>query len=256
MFNSRCILILVILALLSGCAAKVEPIPKKDVYPSMYEEAPASILILPPINLTTAADAKIFYSTTIQEPLSGFGYYTFPFPIIEEILKHEGIYDTQQLYEIPVDKFKEYFGAEAVLFTKITDWDVAYAVIGSYLTVGFEGEIRSTTTNDVLWKNKSVITVDLSGGNSGGGLAGLLAKMIVAAINTAKADYVPYARLANYRLFSPIPVGKYHAKFGLDKEELIYAPIDGVVLNNAPVANIDMESNSTAALADAPSSEE
>ena len=69
---------------------------KLTEFPLMYEENPVSILILPPMNESTAADAKEYYSTTIQEPLAFSGYYTFPYPITSDILKMEGIYDTEE----------------------------------------------------------------------------------------------------------------------------------------------------------------
>ncbi len=185
----------------------------------MYEEQPVSILILPPINESTAADSKEYYSTTIQEPLTYKGYYTFPYPLTAEILKMEGIYDSELLIDVPLSKFKEYFGADAVLFTRIKKWDVSYIVISSTLTVSVDCELKSTKSDQVLWKYNGTVVVDLSGGVGGGSAAGLIAKVVVAAINTAIADYVPYARQANYRALSTLPYGKYHPKYQTDQAE-------------------------------------
>jgi hypothetical protein len=184
----------------------------------MYEERPASILILPPMNESTAADAKEYYSTTIQEPLAFTGYYTFPYPITSEILKMEGIYDTELLVNLPLSKFKEYFGADAVLFTTIKKWDLSYMVLASTLTVSIDCELKSTTSNQTLWKYTGTVVVDLSGGDTGGGLAGLIVKVIVAAVQSAVADYVPYARQANYRALSSMPYGKYHQQHNNDQQ--------------------------------------
>ncbi|WP_320041475.1 GNA1162 family protein [uncultured Desulfobacter sp.] len=183
----------------------------------MYEESPLSILILPPMNESTAADAKEYYSTTIQEPLAYAGYYTFPYPLTTELLKMEGIYDSELLTDIPLAKFKEYFGADAVLFTTIKQWDLCYMVIASNLTVSIDCVLKSTSTDQELWKYNGTIVVDLSGGNSGGGIAGLIASAIVTAVNTAIADYVPYARQANYRAIHSLPYGKYHPQHNKDQ---------------------------------------
>ena len=183
----------------------------------MYEEAPLSILILPPMNESTAADAKEYYSTTIQEPLAYTGYYTFPYPLTTELLKMEGIYDSELLADISLAKFKEYFGADAVLFTTIKKWDLCYMVIASNLTVSIDCSLKSTSTNQELWKYNGTIVIDLSGGNSGGGIAGLIASAIVTAVNTAIADYVPYARQANYRALHSLPYGKYHPQYNKDQ---------------------------------------
>ena len=55
-------------------------------FPIMYEEKPNSILILPPINESTDAEAKDYYSTTIPIPLLLHGYYVFPYELTSEIL--------------------------------------------------------------------------------------------------------------------------------------------------------------------------
>ena len=207
--------ILVVL-LLSACVPKMST--KLAEFPMMYEEKPASILILPPMNKSTAADAKEYYSTTIQEPLAFAGFYTFPYPITSEILKMEGIYDTELLVNLPLSKFKEYFGADAVLFTTIKKWDLSYMVLASTLTVSIDCKLKSTTSNQILWKYTGTVVVDLSGGNAGGGLAGLIVKVIVAAVQSAAADYAPYARQANYRALSSMPYGKYHSEHNKDQQ--------------------------------------
>ena len=183
----------------------------------MYEERPVTILILPPINETTAADAKEYYSTTMQEPLAFSGYYTLPYPITSDILRMEGIYDSELLTDMPLSKFKEYFGADAVLFTTIKQWDVSYMVLASTLTVSIDCQLKSTDTNRTIWEYNGTVVVDLSGGSTGGGLLGLVVKAVATAVTTALADYVPYARQANYRALSSIPHGKYHAQHNKDQ---------------------------------------
>lgn len=210
------LLFILILLLTSACAAK--KCTKIDEFPLMYEEAPLVILILPPMNETTAADAKKYYSTTIQEPLAFTGYYTLPYPITSEILKMEGIYDSELLANIPLPKFKEYFGADAVLFTTIKKWDLSYVVLASSLTVSIDCELKSTISDQILWKYSGTVKVNLSGGDTGGGLAGLIAKAIVTAVSTAMADYVPYARQANYQALHTMPYGKYHPQHNKDQQ--------------------------------------
>ncbi len=205
--------------LLSACGPKM--VTKGEKFPLLYEEAPSAILVLPPINQTTAANAKEYYSTTIQEPLSFTGYYVFPYEVTAEILKMEGIYDAELLTNVSLPKFREYFGADAVLFTTIKKWDLSYIVIASTLTVSVDCQLKSTHSDQVLWEYNGTVVVDLSGGSSGGGLAGLIAKVIVTAISTATTDYVPYARLANYNALSSMPYGKYHENFNRDRDQKI-----------------------------------
>ncbi|MBW1615193.1 MAG: DUF799 family lipoprotein [Deltaproteobacteria bacterium] len=206
---------ILIMFLMPACATMSTKLAE---FPRMYEEQPASILILPPMNESTAADAKEYYSTTIQEPLAFSGYYTFPYPITADILKMEGIYDSELLVNMPLAKFKEYFGADAVLFTTIKKWDLSYMILASTLTVSIDCKLKSTTSDQTLWKYTGTVVVDLSGGDTGAGVAGLVAKVIITAVSSAIADYVPYARQANYQALTSMPLGKYHTQHSKDQD--------------------------------------
>jgi len=214
----------VLALVITGCASP-NLVTKAQEFPKMYDERPRSLLVMPPINLSTAADAKDYYATTVEMPLAFQGYYTFPYELTTEILKQEGIYDSELVYNMPLDKFNEYFGADAVLFTKIKKWDTSYAVIASNLTVSIDAEIKSTKTSETLWKYNGTVVVDLSGGNSGGGMAGLIASAIVTAVNTAAADYTTYARQANGRFIGTVPVGPYHPLYLKDQEVKIFQQV-------------------------------
>ena len=219
--NKNNYLLLIIVTLmgisLSACAPKM--VTKADKFPLLYEESPASILILPPMNESTAAEAKDYYATTIQEPLSLSGYYVFPYEITTEILKMEGIYDTELMKDLPLQKFREYFGTDAVLFTTIKKWNLSYMVLAANLTVSVDCQLKSTKSNATIWQYNGTVVVDLSGGNTGGGIAGLIVKAIVTAVSSAMADYVPHARRANYMALSTLPYGKYHSLHGKDREQ-------------------------------------
>jgi hypothetical protein len=202
--------------LLTSCAPKL--ISKGDAYPDCYKEVPQSILVLPPINESTAADAKDFYSTTIMDPLAFAGYYVFPIEVVTEILKKEGLADTEMLMNAPPQKFKEYFGADAVLYVKILKWDTVYFVLGGNVTVAIDSELKSTTTGKTLWKYDGSLTVDTTAQDRNvPGIAGLILKLIETAAKTAAQDYVPIARTVNYMVLGSMPFGKYHKQHGQDK---------------------------------------
>lgn len=214
-FAQNAAFLLLLLTLLSACAPSQTT--KKVAFPDVYGERPLSILVLPPMNITTAAEAKEYYSTTVAEPLSYAGYYVLPVEVTTDILKREGMYDTEMLTQIAPHKFKQYFGADAVLYTTITKWDTAYFVIGGHVTVGLELMLKSTTTEKELWRYACTVTKN-TGGNSGGGVGGLIANLVITAIKTAKTDYLPLARAANARTIYTLPYGKYHPNFNNDGE--------------------------------------
>jgi len=205
------------LLVLTACGPKY--ITKYEAFPKVYAERPLAILVLPPINETTAADAKEFYSTTIAEPLSFSGYYVFPLEVISEIMKNEGIYDTETLMNLPPQKFKDFFGADAVMYIWIQRWSTSYVIVAGNVSVSIRCVIRSTTTGDDLWQYEGTIVEDTTVTSSGGGLAGLAIAVIATAAKTAATDYVPIAKRANYMILNTLPYGKHSPNYDKDREE-------------------------------------
>lgn len=209
-------LLLLIALLYSGCAQHISKIQE---FPKMYDQNPRSILILPPMNESTDAEAKDYYMTTVEMPFASMGYYTFPIEMVGDIMKQEGVYDTELLYKLSLDKFYEYFGADAVLFTHIKEWDVSYLVVSSKLTVSIDANIVSTKTGDELWKYTGTVVVDLTSRvDTGDALANLVVNAIATAVSTASADYVEHAHTANKRLISSLPFGPYHKEYLKDQD--------------------------------------
>jgi hypothetical protein len=202
-----------------GCASNIT---KQEFAPKMYNEHPVSILVLPPINNSTAADAKDYYLTTVAEPLTNCGYYVFPVDVVSEILKQEGLSDTETMLNVPPQKFNEFFGADAVMYVKILKWNTSYLVLSGSVTVQIECEMKSTKTGESLWYYNDEVSVSTEGNDAGaGGLAGLLIKAVTTAIKTAATDYVPLAMQANAQIDLALPYGKYHNNYDKDKEDKI-----------------------------------
>lgn len=212
------VLLGVMVLMSSGCASKQNLITKGEKFPKMYEQQPRSLLILPPMNESTDAEAKEYYMTTIEQPFAMIGYYVMPVELVSDIMKEEGVVSSELLYNMPLNKLQEYFGADAVLYTRIKKWDVSYMIVASTLTVSIESEIVSTKTSEKLWSYTGTVMQDLTNRSSGnGGLAQLIVNVVATAINTASADYVKYARVANARLISSVPAGPYHQLYFKDQ---------------------------------------
>ncbi|MCF8378818.1 MAG: DUF799 domain-containing protein [Bacteroidales bacterium] len=204
--------------LFSSCTTT--KLTKQQAYPKMYEENPLSLVVAPPINNETAADAGEYYLSTIAIPTTLQGFYIFPIPIVMDILKDEGAYNT--IHEIPqpviAQKMYELFGADATLFTNILKWDKKYRVTAASVVVLIDYRIVSGKTGEILWSHAKEVAVDTSVDTGAGGIAGLIADAVLTAASTALTDYVPVARAANNYAMIPLPYGKYHPSFGLDKE--------------------------------------
>ena len=202
--------IILAVSLLSGCVEMMGT--KQDAFPSMYgPQKPVSILVVPAINESTAADAGDMLNVTVTQPFTNQGYYVMPMPIVAEIFRNEGIIEGSQIKGLPTEMFKKSFGADAVMFMTIESWDKNYAVIAGNVTVGIEYVLLSTTSNEILWSYEQTVVVDTSGGSGN-----ILADIISTAISTGMTDYASVARQVHARAITAMPFGKYHPRTGQD----------------------------------------
>jgi len=208
------------LVLFSGCAA-IQQVPKGELYPAMYQEMPKTVLVLPATNRSTAADAPHLYTSTIAQPLSNAGFYVLSTEVTQKFLDNEGLITGEQLSSVPVQKFADTFGADAVLYVTIHKWKTNYFVLGGNVTVGVSFLLKSTKTGAELWSYENEIKIDTSGDSNSGGLLGAL---IATAINTAKQDYVPIARRVNFMALNNIPFGEYHKLYSKDSNMMVRLP--------------------------------
>ncbi len=200
----------------SGCS---QSLTKGQVFPRMYEERPVTILALPPVNKTTSPVAKEYVICTITEPLGNTGYNLLPIVITNEILKIEGLYDTEVINPTLYPQFRDLFNVDALLLTEIFSWDTSYYVIGGEVTVGLNYKLVSTHTGEELWKYSGAKTVDTTKKSEGGGLFGLAVALVETAVTTAATDYIPIAREINQSIFQNLPKGKYSPEHGLDRDD-------------------------------------
>jgi hypothetical protein len=214
MKNVSLLIIMVLILILAGCSINKT---KADTFPLMYQEKPLTILILPPINLSTAPEAKEYLMTTLSETVSETGYYFLPLEVTSPFLKAEGLYDTEIITDEVLPQFKEFFNADAVLITKIVEWDKSYYVVGGNVTVALDFSLRSTNTSQELWSYKGKIVYNTSGDSNNG----LLLALVQTAIQTAAQDYVPIAKAINQQVFQTVPVGKYHPRNNLDQGDSV-----------------------------------
>ena len=203
--------------LISSCSGL--PIQTKaDAYPAMYDDRkPLSVLVIPAINNSTAAEATDFFNVTITEPLSNVGYYTMPVEIVKDIFQKEGIVDSTMIKGLPTSIFKKNFGADAVLFVTINKWDKQYVVIAGNVSVSMDYVMLSTETSEVIWSYSATQTIDTTAESSGF----IMLDILSTAITTATTDYVPIAKQVNYQAFTALPHGSYSDLHGSDQKQSI-----------------------------------
>ncbi|MBR4322161.1 GNA1162 family protein [Treponema sp.] len=190
---------------------------KIQAFPKMYEEDPLIMLIMPPINNSTAVDAKDYFYTTMTVPIAEAGYYVLPPAMTMATLQRESAYDSERFIDGDLSKFGQLFGADVAVFTIINSWNKS--IIGSTITIELEYIFKSTKTNEVLFHRQAKIKCDTSTGMKGNGLLGTLLVATADAVRTAASDYVSVAVMCNETALSDIPYGKYHPAHKSDKEE-------------------------------------
>ena len=218
---------LIIVVIVSSCVTK-EPIKKSIAYKGMYSEKPLTVLLMPPINRSTNVDAKQYFHSTLNIPLSNQGFYIVPPFLSMEILRKESAYDTEMFLNSPLAKFGEVFGADVALFTIIHKWNKSYA----HVIVEVEYIVKSIKTNEILFERHGEIDYNTAVSTNAGGIAGLIADIALTAINTATTKYVDVAKSCNLYTFRDLPVGKYNTLNNLDGEELAGDKVFFVRLNS------------------------
>jgi hypothetical protein len=167
-------LALVTLGLLTGCASKPYDYTNYRACP------PRSILVLPPLNNTTDMGATYGYLSTVSFPIAERGYYVFPVAVVDQVMKENGLPTAGEMQQVSLKKIHEIVGADAVLYTTITQYGSKYQVLSSTTVVAAEGKLVDVKTGTVLWTGK----VNLAQGTSSGNLlVDLIATPIEQAVN-------------------------------------------------------------------------
>ncbi len=196
--------------LLAGCQT-VKPYD----YTNFRAHPPRSILVLPPLNESTAVEGTYGYLTTVTRPVAERGYYVFPVAVVDQFMKDNGLPSATEMQQAPLAKMAEVTGADAVLFLDLKQYGAHYQVLSSTVVVEVAAKLVDTRTGILLWEGHG--TAQQASNGSGNIFADLIAAAITQALNkhTDRAHQV--SRLANANLFFPeqtgLPYGPYSPKY-------------------------------------------
>ena len=195
---------------LSGCQT-VKPYD----YTNFRAHPPRSILVLPPLNESTAVEGTYGYLTTVTRPIAERGYYVFPVAVVDQFMKANGLPTANEMQQAPLAKVAEITGADAVLFLDLKQYGAQYKVLSSVVTVEVAAKLVDTRTGMLLWEGHGIAQQNSSG--SGNLLGDLIAAAITQAINKHGDRAHQVSRLANANLFFPeqtgLPYGPYSPKY-------------------------------------------
>lgn len=157
----------------AGCAPQ-EP---KD-YSLFRQNQPTSILVVPPTNQSVEVNAGYSVMSSVTTPLATAGYYVFPVGVVDNYFKENGVQTSAEMHDVPLDKLREVFGADAVLYLDVNQYGQDYNIISSSSEVDVDARLVDTASGQTLWEGQGA-AVETSG-DSGGGLIGILATAAIA----------------------------------------------------------------------------
>lgn len=207
------IVLAIVAVMLASCASNT--VTRGTQYALLYEEKPASIVVMPPINQTNHVEAKDYFYTTMYVPLCEKGYYVFSPMLTMEMFQTESAYDAELFLENDLSQFRNILGADAAMFTIVKSWKRNN--VGGKLTAGVEYILRSTKTGETLYQREGKIKVDTSVHAGGGGLLGAVVNAVATAAATAATDKVVAGRKCTAFVLSDMPEGQYGALFDKDQ---------------------------------------
>jgi hypothetical protein len=185
-------------------------------YSNFRQHPPRSILILPPINESTAVEGTYSYLSTVSRPVSERGYYVFPVAVVDAMLKENGMPTPGEMHQVPLDKVREITGADAVLFPVLHQYGSHYHLVSSDTVVNVTARLVDTRTGLTLWENTAIGQSGSQG--SGNIVAALIAAAVTQAINSSTDPAHQVSRIANAQLFftknRELPPGPYDPRFG------------------------------------------
>lgn len=167
----------------SGCATR-----SVYDYSAHLNENPRSILVLLPKNDSPEVKAASAILANSVAPLGEAGYYIFSPALSYEVFKQNGVTEAHDIHELPINKLKNIFGCDAVLYINIDNFGSNYKLINSQTAVIFDAKLVSAKTGNVLWQKENTGYIEDSNNNTGGGLIGLFVNMVVAAISQVAND--------------------------------------------------------------------
>jgi len=187
------------LALLGGCATQA---PAYD-YTAFLKAKPATLLVLPPVNDSPEVTATPGVWAHATRPLAEAGYYVLPITLVDETFRQNGVTSANEVQDIPLQKLRDFFGADAAVYLRVKRYGTSYAIVSSETRVTVEGHIVDLRSGETLWKGAATASSAEQQQQSQGGLAGLLITALVKQIvSTTTDESYKYANVAGYRLLN------------------------------------------------------
>ena len=216
--SRRCVLRsvwgLVSVCMLCSCATPHD-------YREFLEHIPSSILVLPPLNESPEVQAPYAYLATVSRPLAEQGYYVFPVAVIDNLLRDNGLPTPGEMHQVPLQKFREIIGADAVLYVTIKQWGTKYMVVDSVTMVSLEARLVDVKSGVTLWSG-SVEQQQSASSGAGDPVTMLISALLNQVLTSVTDPSREVSARANTALIgnpkNGLLLGDYHAGAEEDRE--------------------------------------
>lgn len=189
----RLLLLLVAALTVAGCAT----VPPSRTMSRFQAAAPRSILVVPVVNQSVDITASDYFLSTVTIPLAEKGYYVFPVHLVKRVLEDDGLSDANLVHGAPAEKLGSLFGADAILYVTIENWNAKYYVLGTTITVQVAYRIKDGKTGELLWAHRQRMVYTPQNVSTGNALADLVVMTVNAAVTKMMPNYISLARQAN-----------------------------------------------------------
>ena len=195
---------------------------KVAFYPNMYDNRPATILIMPILKRTNT-DYSVSKITAVNEVLlANNGYYVMPSSILNNLIVQDSLECLPDINPEPCCVFHDRFGIDALLF--IAFKNTAQGISGSSPYNELEYSLVSSSTGKELWYydvkvNNETQTPDMEFPNTSSFCADMFCGftgIFFAALITSGLTYDRNIERASSKAINTLPAGKYQSNFLLD----------------------------------------
>lgn len=176
--------------------------PQPYDYTAFKESKPKSILVLPPLNESPDIKATWGMLTATTFPLSEAGYYVFPVAVTTETFKQNGLTNAADIHDVKLDKLREIFGNDAVLYITVKDYGTRYQILQSVTTVSAQARLVDARNGKELWSGSATVS-DAANKNNNGILAALVMAVVDQIVGTLSDSGYDMAQTAGIQLLSP-----------------------------------------------------
>lgn len=182
------------IGLMMGCAG-----PHHLLINDYEMKRPRLIAVLPVQNETVHLKAPELFRPIVHQKIGQKGYETLSLSFIDQKLAEKDIHEAGQVHSLPPQELGRLLGADALLYTTITEFSTTYLVAYASITVAARFELRDARSGELLWQADHQVK-DIKAGADKRGMQEVLNFAV-------RQSYVPYAQKVTDVCFTTLPNG-------------------------------------------------